>query len=35
MKVLMVKGFSESEIKNNLPIRDLKKDKKGLLSILK
>tara|TARA_Y200000002_G_C22538347_1_gene602823 strand:- start:169 stop:414 length:246 start_codon:yes stop_codon:yes gene_type:complete len=31
----MVKGFSESEIKNNIPIKDLKKDKKGLLSILK
>ena len=31
----MVKGFSESEIKKDLPIKDLKKDKKGLLSILR
>ena len=31
----MVKGFSDSEIKNDVPIKDLKKDKKGLLSILK
>tara|TARA_S200000501_G_C20733924_1_gene704138 strand:+ start:591 stop:836 length:246 start_codon:yes stop_codon:yes gene_type:complete len=31
----MGKGFSESEIKNDEAIKDLKKDKKGLLSILK
>ena len=31
----MVKGFSESEVKNNEPIKDLKKEKKGLASFLK
>ena len=31
----MVKGFSESEVKNDESIKDLKKEKKGLLSFLK
>ena len=31
----MVKGFSESEIKNNEPIQDSKKEKKGLASFIK
>ena len=31
----MVKGFSESEVKNDKPIKDLKKEKKGLASFLK
>ena len=31
----MVKGFSESELKNNEPIKDSKKEKKGLASFLK
>ena len=31
----MVKGFSESEIKNDKPIKDLEKEKKGLASFLK
>ena len=31
----MVKGFSDGEVKNDEPIKDLKKDKKGLASILK
>ena len=31
----MVKGFSEKEVKNKEPIKDLKKDKKGLASFLK
>lgn len=31
----MVKGFSESEIKNDEPLKDLKKEKKGLASFLK
>ena len=31
----MVKGFSESEVKNNKPFKDLKKEKKGLASFLK
>ena len=31
----MVKGFSESEVKNDVPIRDSKKDSKGLASFLK
>ncbi len=31
----MVKGFSESEVKNNEPIKDLRKEKKGLASFLK
>ena len=31
----MVKGFSESEVKNDQPIKDLKKEKKGLASFLK
>tara|TARA_B100000902_G_C27005281_1_gene761921 strand:+ start:339 stop:635 length:297 start_codon:yes stop_codon:yes gene_type:complete len=32
---VMVKGFSESEVKNNEPIKDLRKEKKGLASFLK
>jgi len=31
----MVKGFSDGEVKNDEPIKDLKKDKRGLASILK
>ena len=31
----MVKGFSESEVKNDQPIKYLKKEKKGLASFLK
>ena len=31
----MVKGFSESEVKNDEPFKDLKKDKKGLATFLK
>ena len=31
----MVKGFSDNEVKNNEPIKDLKKDQKGLFSFLK
>ena len=31
----MVKGFSESEVKNEKPIKDLEKEKKGLASFLK
>ena len=31
----MVKGFSESEVKNDKPIMDLEKEKKGLASFLK
>jgi len=31
----MSKGFSESEVKNDEPIKDLKKEKKGLASFLK
>ena len=31
----MVKGFSESEVKNDTPIKDNKKEKKGLASFLK
>ena len=31
----MDKGFSESKVKNNEPIKDLKKEKKGLASFLK
>ena len=31
----MVKGFSDSEVKNNKSIKDLKKDNKGLFSFLK
>ena len=31
----MVKGFSESEVRNDQPIKDLKKEKKGLASFLK
>ena len=31
----MVKGFSESEVKNDEPFKDLKKEKKGLASFLK
>ena len=31
----MVKGFSEGEVKNNQPIKDWKKEKKGLASFLK
>ena len=31
----MVKGFSESEIKNDEPIKSLRKEKKGLFYFLK
>ena len=31
----MVKGFSESEVKNEKPFKDLGKEKKGLASFLK
>ena len=31
----MVKGFSESEVKNDEPSKELKKNKKGLASFLK
>jgi len=31
----MVKGFSESEVKNEQPTKDLKEKKKGLASFLK
>ena len=31
----MVKGFSESEVKNNVSIKDPKKEKRGLASFLK
>ena len=31
----MVKGFSESEVKNDGPAKDSKKEKKGLASFLK
>ena len=31
----MVKGFSESEVKNDKPIKDLGKEKKGLAFFLK
>ncbi len=31
----MVKGFSESEVKNDKPTKDLKKEKKGLAAFLK
>ena len=31
----MIKGFSESEVKNDENFKDLKKEKKGLASILK
>ena len=31
----MVKGFSQSEVKNNENIKDLKKEKNGLTSFLK
>ena len=31
----MVKGFSESEVKNDDSLKELKKDKKGLASFLK
>ena len=31
----MVKGFSESEVKNNKPIKNLKKEKKGLAAFIK
>ena len=31
----MVKGFSDGEVKNDEPNKDLKKDKKGIASILK
>ncbi len=35
MYVEMVKGFSESEVKNAKPIKDFKKQKKGLGDFLK
>ena len=31
----MVKGFSESDVKNDESVKDLKKEKKGLASFLK
>ncbi len=31
----MVKGFSENEVKNDKPTKDLKKEKKGLAAFLK
>ena len=31
----MVKGFSESQVKNDKPIKNLKKEKKGLSAFLK
>ena len=31
----MVKGFSESEVKKDQPIKELEKEKKGLTSFLK
>ena len=31
----MVKGFSESKVKNDEPIKELKKERKGLASFLK
>ena len=31
----MVKGFSQSEVRKDEPIKDLKKEKKGLVSFLK
>ncbi len=31
----MVKGFSDGEVKNDEPNKDLKKEKKGLASVLK
>ena len=31
----MVKGFSDGEVKNDEPKKDLKKEKKGLASVLK
>ena len=31
----MVKGFSQSEVKNDEPFKDLKKEKKGLAAFLK
>ncbi len=31
----MVKGFSKSEVKNDKPIKDLKKEKKGLAAFFK
>ena len=31
----MVKGFSDKEVKDNKPLEDLKKEKKGLASFLK
>ena len=30
----MVKGFSESDVKNKKPLKDFKKEKKGLASFL-
>ena len=35
MQVVMVKGFSDSEVKNNKPIKDFKKEKKGVAAFLK
>ena len=31
----MVKGFSESEVKNDKPVKEFKKEKKGLAAFLK
>ncbi len=35
MKVVMVKGFSDKEFKNNNEIKESKKEKKGLAGFLK
>ena len=35
IKVVMVKGFSDKEVKNDAEIKDSKKEKKGLASFLK
>jgi len=34
-KVLMVKGFSDNEVKNDAEIKESKKEKKGLAAFLK
>ena len=35
MKILMVKGFSDNEVKNDTAIKESKKEKKGLAAFLK
>ena len=35
MQILMVKGFSENEVKNDAEIKETKKEKKGLAGFLK